>query len=92
MSEPRCKHSISYWYDDGERIMCTECDSEVENDANKVMYKGKVVELGGQPTDYGSGRNPRCCSKARVGRFYFCVCASRSYCPDHGVRCNGTHN
>lgn len=50
--------------------------------------------LGGPPPNYGPGRNPPCCDKAReiVKGAEFCVCACRAYCPDHGTRCIGSHD
>ena len=34
-------------------------------------------------------RRHACCSKARR---VFCVCRIRTECPDHGTRCNGSHD
>jgi hypothetical protein len=66
---------------------------------------GLELELGEMPVDAGFGRSPRCCTKARYimnhrgdGPFsdnpgkYACVCNGKSYCPDHGIRCNGSHD
>ena len=93
-NRPECKHDGEAWYKDQEdNIQCADCEDIVKADPkNKMMYKGRAVTLGGRPHNYGSGRNPLCCSKARTGHFYFCVCAARSYCPDHGVKCNGSHS
>ena len=93
-SEPECKHNPDNWYTNQEGdIQCSDCEDIVKADPNNhVMYDGRAVKLAETATDYGSGRNPRCCNKARFGHFYFCVCAGRSYCPDHGIRCNGSHS
>lgn len=57
---------------------------------------GEDIEytLGGMGRDCGSGRNPRCCKESRkiTKGAAFCVCEFRSYCPDHGTQCNGTHS
>lgn len=94
MNQPEgCNHSAQSWWRDQDGTMCcADCEDEAKADPNKVYYKGKIVKLGGMPSDYGQGRNPRCCTKARTGNFYFCVCMCRSYCPDHGVQCNGSHD
>ena len=36
--------------------------------------------------------NKPCCDKAVVCRELFCVCNYVSECPDHGRRCNGSHD
>ena len=67
--------------------------------------EGLELKLGGQPSIGSAGRGPRCCAEARFilnhkgdGPFsdnpgkYSCVCEGRSYCPEHGIRCNGTHD
>lgn len=64
---------------------------------------GDVLELGRTPqARFG---NTRCCGAARYitnhqgdGPFgaspgkYACVCNGKSYCPEHGIRCNGSHD
>jgi len=66
---------------------------------------GLELELGDVPQNHAHGHGgPRCCDDARYilnhkggGPFsdnpgkYTCVCYGKSYCPDHGIRCNGSH-
>ena len=94
MSTPEgCNHSSqSWWKDKNDVLNCADCEDSVRDDPDKIYYKGRIVTLGGRPINHGIGRNPLCCGKARKGDFYFCVCNSRSYCPDHGIQCNGSHS
>ena len=78
--------------------------SKIMNQDKVYDKDGDELELGRQANDTGPGRNPRCCTKARyiknkgAGPFspnpgkYACVCLGKVYCPDHGIRCNGSHN
>lgn len=66
---------------------------------------GLELLLGKVPPASDPFGNSRCCGQARYvenhkgdGPFganpgkYACVCLGKSYCPEHGIRCNGSHD